>query len=300
MHPSAPLPGRGDGYLYTMLLRVLSPLLMHVPVVYSLVAFLLVFTQATLLNRIVNTLRLFPKPHFLTGMSFLLVTSLMKEWTSFSAVLLVNSLMVWIWYRMIGLYNNSNPKTAVYDVAVWVGLLPLLYHPAIGFVLLLALALLITRPLRIAEWMVALLGLITPYYFLLAILFLNNQWHYSRLIPAVTFQLPSIPHSPPLIAGIVLLALPLLPGGYFVQDNLNKMLIQVRKAWSLLLSFLVVSLLILLFNKGDNYLHWMLVVVSLATFHAAFYFYVSNRWIALILHYVTFGFAILLNYGILH
>ena len=237
---------------------------------------------------------------FLTGMSFLLVTSLIKEWISFSAVLLVNSLMVWIWYRMIGLYNNSNPKTAVYDVAVWVGLLPLIYHPAIGFVLLLVLALLITRPLRIAEWMVALLGLITPYYFLLAILFLNDQWPYSRLIPTVTFQLPSIQRSPPLLSGIGLLALPLLPGAYYVQHNLNKMLIQVRKAWSLLLSYFMVSLLILLFNKGGNYLHWMLVVVPLATFHAAFYFYAGNRWIALVLHYLTFSFAILLNYGILH
>jgi len=299
LHPEVPLPSQGDNYIYHLVIRFLEPFTKNAPVVFSILAFLLFFTQATLLNRISNSLKLLPRPNYLVGMSYLLVTSLMKDWNSFSAPLLVNSLMIWLWYRMIGLYNNNNPKTSLYNVAVMVGILPLIYSPAIAFILLLFFALVIARPLRITEWMVALLGLMTPYYFLFVILFLTDRWHFSKVIPYIVFHLPRLPASLWITGGITLLIVPFLSGGYYVQKNLNKMLIQVRKAWSILLVFLLVSLLIILINPGNNYLHWMLIVIPITTFHAATYYYMTSRWLALLLHWATFIFAILLNYSLL-
>ncbi len=296
IQPVKPLRSQGDNYLYELILRFLEPVTEHAPVIFSIIAFLLFFTQATLLNRITNSLKILPKPNYLVGMSFMLVTSLMKEWNGFSAPLLVNSLMIWIWYRMIGLYGHNNPKTSLYNVAVLVGLLSLLYSPAISFVLLLVLALLITRPLQLTEWMVALLGLLTPYYFLFVVLFLTDQWDIQKVIPYVSFHLPELPSSLWVTGAIVLLVTPFISGGYLVQNNLNKMLIQVRKAWSLLLSFLLVSLLIILLNPDSGHLHWMLMAVPLAAFHGATYYFIASRYLALVLHWITFIFAILLNY----
>jgi hypothetical protein len=298
LHPIKPLPQQGDNFIYTVIVRFLDPVAGKAPIIYSLLAFLLFFTQATLLNRIANSLKLFPKQNYLVGMSLILVTSLMKDWTSFSAPLLVNSLMIWIWYRLIGLYSNSNPKTSIYNVSVLVGLTPLIYSPAIAFLLMLFTALIITRPLRVAEWLVAIMGILTPYYFLFVILFMTDQWQISKIISNLTFYLPGWPTSLWIIGSLVLLFVPFLSGAYFVQKNLNKMLIQVRKAWSLVLVFLVVSLLIIFLNPRGGYLHWMLVVVPLATFHAATYYYTGSRWFAGIVHWLTFAFAILVTYGV--
>lgn len=296
LHPVKPLPGIGDNYIYLIVLRLLEPAGHGAPVIYSFLAFLLVFTQATLVNRICNSLKLFPRNNYLVGMAYLLISSLMSEWLYFSAPLLVNSVMIWVWYSMIRLYNNNNPKTSIYNVAVLVGLLPLIYSPAVAFVLLLVMSLVITRPPRITEWMVALLGLLTPYYFLFVILFLTDQWDYNKVVPSVTFHLPRLPASLWITGGIVLLALPFFPGWYYVQTNLNKTLIQVRKAWSLLLSFLVVSLLIILVNPGSTYINWLLVIIPLGAFHGAAYYYTRSRWVGLLLHWITFIYAILLNY----
>src|SRR5215210_1674000 len=99
-----PIPNDGDNYIYHVILNFLEPVTRASPVVFSIIAFLLVFTQATLLNRICNTVKLYPKPNYLVGMSYMMVTSLMKEWSYFSAPLIVNSLLIWIYYRVIVLY----------------------------------------------------------------------------------------------------------------------------------------------------------------------------------------------------
>lgn len=296
LYPESPVASEGDNYIYKGILSFLAPITSVAPVIFSFLAFILIFAQATLLNRIGNSIKLFPRPNYLVAMSYILVTSLMREWSYFSAPLLVNTLMIWVWYRMIGLYNSNNPKTSVYNVAVLIGVLPLMYSPSIAFVLLLALALLITRPLRITEWMVALLGLVTPYYFLIGYLYLTDQWALSKVIPAISFYLPQLPGSLWVTGGIALLVLPFLFGGFYVQDNLNKMLIHVRKSWSLLLVFLMSSLLIILILRGKNYLHWMLITVPISTFHAAAYYYIPKKSLALVLHWILFIFAMVLNY----
>lgn len=298
LHPVTPSQNDGNSYIYYLILGLLKQVAEDAPIVYSILAFLLVFTQATLLNRIVNSIKLFPKPNYLVGMSFLLVTSLMKEWPYFSSTLLINSLMIWTWYRMIGLYNNPNPKTSIFNVSVLVGLMPLIYSPTIAFLLLLFLSLIITRPPRLAEWLVAVMGILTPYYFLFTILYLTTKLDFSKIISSVDFYLPKIPDSIWITAGIILLMLPFLLGGYYVQRHLNKMLIHIRKAWTLFFLFLLVALLIILISPGDDYLHWMLVAIPITAFHGAAYFYLNSRWLALALHWISFIYIILLNYEV--
>lgn len=298
LHPVSPEYNQGDNYLYKLVLEFLDPVTRHVPIVFSILAFLLIFVQATLLNRIVNSLKLFPRPHYLTGMAYMLTTSIMAEWSSFSAPLVINLMLIWVWYRLLRLYNHPKPKSAIFNIAVLVGVLPLFYAPAIAYVLLLLLALLVMRPFSVTELLVSLLGVITPYYFFFVILYLTDQWTIDKIVPAFNFYLPRLPSSLWITAGIVLLLIPFLMGGYFVQDNLNKMLIQARKSWSMMLLLLLVSLLIILINPNHNYIHWLVIVVPIATFHAATYYYLSARWFAQLLHWASFAFVILLNYRV--
>lgn len=298
LNPSAPQLNSGDNILYNGVLNFMEPLTERASIVYALIAFLLLFVQATLLNRIVNSLKLFPQQNYLTGMAYLLITSMMLDWSGLSAPLIVNLLLIWIWYQLIRLQNANNPKAAIFNVAMLVGVLPLIYAPAIVYILLLLLALIVIRPFRLTEIFVALLGVLAPYYFFFVLLFLTDQWGIEKVVPQFDFFMPKLPTSLWLSGGLVLLLLPFVLGGYYVQDNLNKMLIQVRKSWSILLLILLVSLTIILTNPDGSYASWMVTVVPLAVFHAATYFYFTVRWPAVLLHWISFTFVILLNYGI--
>lgn len=296
LHTPAPLQQADDNYLYKLILKVLAPLGGQQGFLYGFLAFIFLFLQASLLNRIANSVKLFPRPNFLVGMSFLLVTSLLPEWNQFSSTLLVNFLLIWIWYGMVGWYNNNKPLSAIFNTSLLVGILPLLYSPSIGFIVMVVLGVIITRPMRIGEWLVAAVGFLVPYYFLMVVLFLTDNLQPGGLLPKISFHLPRLPESLWVTGGMLLMVVPFLVGGYFVQDNLNKMLIQVRKNWSLLLSVMLVGLIIILVNPGNTYQHWMLSCVPIACFHAATYYYPDKKAFPLILHWLVFAFCIVVNY----
>ena len=297
LHPSEPIRHPGyDHYLYTWLLDNLEPLKLPA-IIYTLVSFILLYLQASLFNRICNELKMLPKPNFLPAMSYLLITSLFPEWNYFSAPLIINLFLIWIFYKMTNLYNTPKPVASIFNIGMILGVVTLLYQPAIVFVLLLLLALFIMRPFRIREWLIGLLGISAPYYFLILILYFRNELHWNQVLPTISFRLPAMPSSLAVTFSILLLVVPFIIGGIFVQNNLNKMLIQGRKNWSLLLLFLIMSLLIIVVNGGENnYVNWALSVMPLAAFHAAAYYYPLKKWFPLVIHWVIFAFAIYVNY----
>jgi hypothetical protein len=237
-----------------------------------------------------------PKPNYLPGMAYMLLSSLFIEWNHFSAPLLINTFLILIFYRMVNLYNSSKPLGGIYNIGVMIGIVTLLYQPAIVYLLMLLFALYIMRPFRIREWLTGFLGFTTPYYFLALEPLFTNRWNWSYLWPSIDFDFPAMPSSIFITVSIILLVIPFISGGYFVQTNLNKMLIQIRKGWSLLLLFLIMSVFIILVNGGVNYVNWIFGLMPLAAFHAATYYYPTKRLMPLVLHWIIFGYAIYLCY----
>src|SRR5258708_1944023 len=167
-----------------------------------------------------------------------------------------------------------------------------------AFLLLVLSALITMRPFRIREWLVGLLGFTCPYYFLFLVLYLSGNWSWKEMLPHIVFTLPAMPSSIWITLGIFLLAFPFMIGGYFVQNNLNKVLIQIRKSWSLLLLFLMVAVIIILINRANSYENWIVTAVPFAAFHAAAYYYPARKAGPLVLHWVIVAYIIWVNYFI--
>ena len=295
LRPSSPLRQQEDHYLYNLLLRLLDPL--NLPAFfYGITAFLLIYIQSSFINRISIELKMLPKPNYLPGMAYMLISSLFIEWNHFSAPLLINTVLIFIFYRTVILYNTNRPLAGIFNIGVMMGVVTLLYQPAVVYVLMIPLTLYIMRPFRVREWLTGFLGLTTPYYFIALEPLFTNKWNWNYLVPDIRFDFPAMPSSIYITISIIMLVLPFITGGYFVQSNLNKMLIQIRKAWSLLLLFLIMSIFIILVNGGINYVNWMFGLMPLALFHAATYYYPDRRIFPLVLHWIIFGYAIYLCY----
>jgi hypothetical protein len=292
---SAPLKLEEDHYLYRLLIDFFEAA--GLPVfLYGVFAFLLLFLQATLLNRIFIDQKMMARPNYLPGMAHLLLTSLFVEWNYFSAPLLVNTLLIVIFGRMINLYNSNKAPAKIFNIGILMGFVTLLYQPAVVFLLIMPFALFIMRPFRIREWLTGFLGVTMPYYFLALAPLFTNEWNWAYLVPGLQLDFPAMPTSIFVTLSIVLLVIPFIIGGYYVQANLNKMLIQIRKAWSLLLLFLIISLIIILVNGGINYVNWSFGLVPLACFHGAAYYYPEKRIFPLVLHWISFLYAMYIVY----
>jgi hypothetical protein len=298
LHPFLPVLHAEDNYLYRFILTGLNSLFGHRAEPYAVLSFTIIFTQATLLNSICNYHKMLPRANYLPAMCYILITSLLPDWGHFSAPLLINSVMIWCWYRMVALYNTPAPVIAIFNIGIFLGFATLLYVPAMIFLILLFFALLIMRPFRIQEWFVGFIGFTSPYYFLTLFLYFTHQLNWRNLVPHISFTFPAIPESIWIIAAISLLVIPFIIGGFYVQNNLNKMLIHVRKSWSLLLAFLVAAVIVIIINKAGTYENWIVTVMPFAVFHSAAYFYPANKVLVNVLHWVSFSVAIIMNYFI--
>ncbi len=150
--------------------------------------------------------------------------------------MLVNTLLVFIFYRMVELYNSTKGMSKIFNIGLFTGFVTLLYQPALVFVLMLPFSLFIMRPFRIREWLVGLLGITVPYYFLALEPLFTNHWSWKHLLPSLQLDFPAMPSSIYITISIILMVIPFIIGGFFVQANLNKMLIQIRKSLELVVA----------------------------------------------------------------
>lgn len=295
LQPKVPQPQQVDGFLYKVLLKWLQPLGHNFPIIYAGIAFVLLFSQAVSFNKMVNEQRLMQKPNYLTGMSYLLVTSLFIEWNALSSPLIINTLLVWVWAKMSGLYNSNNPKTALFNIGIAIGICTFFYFPSLAFAALIIFGLALTRPFKLAEWLVALVGIITPYYFLLAWVFLTDRWQGYKF-PGFAVTTPQFDQTRWAYAAIGIVLFTSVIGLFFIQQNLRRQLIQARKSWNLVFLYLIVAVFVPYVNATHSFEYWILCAVPLSAILGAAFLYPSKKWFPQVLHWLMVIFVVVINY----
>lgn len=275
----------------------MKPVGNSLPVIYSLIAFGLVFTQAISLNKIVTSQRLFHKTTYLTGMTYILVTSLFTEWFHFSSPLIINTLLIWVFGQLCRLHNSPNPKTILFNIGVVTGLASFFYFPSIAFSLLIIVGLLITRPFILPEWILALLGMLCPYYFMFSWLYLTDRLKDYKL-PEVGVTIPQLRGDMWGYVALVIVLLLLITGMYFIQSNIRKQLVQARKSWGLAFLYLLVALFVPFLNDTDNFEYWILAAVPVAVISSSAFLYPDRKWFPTVMHWAMVALIIITGYFI--
>ena len=295
LSPVIPQTQQTDGFLFKILLADLSPIGHAFSLIYPLITFSLLYTQAISFNKLVNDHRLMPKPNYLTAMSYLLITSLFKEWNVLSAPLIINTLLIWIWARMSGLYNNPTPKTSLFNIGIAIGISTFFYFPSITFAALVIFGLLVTGKFKATDWLIALLGILTPYYFLLSWAFLSDRLTKYKF-PGISVSLPHFNQSDWEIAAIVIVLFAAAIGIFFIRRNFLRQLIQARKSWNLVFIYCFVAVCIPFINATHTFEYWILCAVPLSAFVAAAFLYPNRNWFPSILHWLMVAFVIAFSY----
>lgn len=295
LHPRIPQAQSSDGILYRALINWLSPPGPAFSFLFSIIAFALLYIQAISINKVLTDQRLFPKANYLAGMSYLLITSLFSEWNLLSAPLLINTLLIWILSKLCQLYNNQHAKTTLFNIGLATGLISLFYFPSIAFLLLIFMGIILTRPFRLQEWLILLIGVLTTYYFLASWFFLNNQWDKFQF-PGVFVTLPRFHESAWAYTAIVFVLLLVGAGIVFIQNNMRRLLLQSRNSWNLIYLYLIVALFIPFLNGTHSFEYWILAAVPIACFAAAAFLFPERKWFALLFHWILVALSIIMGY----
>ena len=293
--PQIPVIQKSDGFLYNQIIAFIKPKFDSFPVIYSVIMYILLYTQAISFNRLLNNRRLIQKPNYLPGMSYLLITSFFVEWNVLSAPMLINTLLIWVWAKMSTVYNNQHVKTTLFNMGIAIGVSTFFYFPSLAFAILIIFGLLLTRPPRIAEWLIPLLGILIPWYFLFAWLFLTDKL-YSFQVPGIQIDYPLFSKNNIEYIGLALIAITTIAGAFFVQLNARRQVVQIRKSWGLMILYLIVALFIPFINSSYNFKYWFLATVPLSAFIACVFFYPKKKWVLSVIHWIMAGFVIYITY----
>ncbi|MEP7165528.1 MAG: DUF6427 family protein [Ferruginibacter sp.] len=295
LHPHIPQPQQLDGFLYKAFLQWMKPVAANIHIVYSIIAFGLLYIQALSLNSLVNSQRLMQKPNYLTGMSYLLFTSLFTDWYYLSSPLIINTLLIWVLLKLCDLHSNNSPKTSLFNIGMITGVATFFYFPSIAFAILIIVGLGITRPFKLPEWLMGLLGILTPYYFLAAWVFLTEGWH-GYQFPGVSVTVPSFVQTRWAITAVIIVLFIVLMGIYFVQLNRRKQLVQARKSWNLIFLYLVVAVFVPFLNASKSFDYWILMAVPIAAIMGAAFLYPEKKWFAFCMHWSLVVISIVMGY----
>jgi hypothetical protein len=259
------------------------------------IAFIFLFIQALSLNKLVNAQRLMQKPNYLTGMCYLLFTSLFSDWFHLSSPLIVNTLLIWVLSNLCNLHSNNFPKSSLFNIGMITGVATFFYFPSIAFALLIIVGLGITRPFRLPEWLMALLGLLTPYYFLAAWVFFTDNWK-GYHFPGVSVTVPEFYQSTLAYIAVCIVSFTILVGIYFIQLNMRKQLLQARKSWNLIFLYLVVAIFVPFLNASHSFDYWILTAVPIATIIGAAFLYPEKKWFPVSVHWCLVLISVLIGY----
>lgn len=266
MHPALPYVDN-DHIIYASFISLLDTLFRGHAFIYTLLSVLMIYGQAIYLNAIAAKQKLFAKPAYIVAYVYILLTSLYPPFNYFSEPLLINWLIITATGFILGSYQAAQPRKHLFNTAFVLGCISIISFPAVVYFILLIAALLLLRSFSLGEWVVALIGYLTPLYFFAGFLFLVDKFDYLLIWPSVGLSLPNKIVSPLYLIGtIICIMTMLLFGAFSLQSQLIKASIFTRRKWTALTIFLLTSFITALTQNFVENAAWLLVMPLLSLF----------------------------------
>jgi hypothetical protein len=163
-------------------------------------------------------------------------------WDVISAGLIANSLVIWILVKLLRLYEQSQPKTLEFNIGLIVGISIILHEPIAILIAVVLFALLIIRPFKLAEWLVLIMGILLPFYFIFTYVFLTGNINdFRQFLPKLDWKNPLVQPSFNIILALIVMGLQLLAGFFYWNEQQTRFIIQVRKYWGVLFLLLILT-----------------------------------------------------------
>ena len=274
INPPQLIVNPNEGFFYYLV----SPFTNLQPYTLAMMYVILIFLTALQLNFVINDLKMLRKESYTVAAAFLLLSSLLPAFNQISTALLACNLLIWIMHGTCRLYNAPNPRPAIYNLGLLTGIAFILYYPLLPAVIIVLFGLVLMRSFRLNEWFVLIFGLLTPLYFLVAILFLKDN---LRVLPLpeqlLNLTVPPLKELPVLITTLAAATAVVLVGIFTVQQD-KRDVMQVRRSWSLVFVFLIFSIPGVLFIQHAWPTALLLVMVP-ASCYTGFTFSDSSRHI---------------------
>ena len=264
LHPVVPAPVAGH-FLYNYIIRGLFFVFRYGGFAYTFLAIVILFIQALYLKSIVTRHKLFPRSTYIPSFVFVLLTSIYPPFNCFNETLLINWLLMGAMDIMFGFTQTNQPRKLIYNASILLSMAALFQFTMFAYFFLLLVGMVMFRSFNLGEWSVALMGYVTPPYFLACILFLADRFRLYSDWPHIGYSLTSHISSPfyliLTLAGILIL---LASGIYAMQLNVAMSNIYIRRDWIAISFYLIISVFVAILTDPGIKTAWLITMPALS------------------------------------
>lgn len=286
-HPELPVLHGDSQLIWIQMAAIITRALGHNAFLVSSFSLLNIVGQALMLNRISNSHHILPKNSYLPAMTYVLLTSLFVEWNYLSAALVANWFLLATYNSLFKLHAQEQARKEIFNIGCFLSLSALLVFPNIILLILVFIVLRLLRPFKAAEWVVGLLGILTPLYFLTAILYLTDRLHLMRQMIAIGFEWPGpVAHPAFIFIPLVLIALLFFFGAFYLNGFMSRMLTLTKKLWYVIIAGLFLGLLAGTFTVAKGYNQWLAALLPGVWIMSNLWFAETRKWLSRILFYL--------------
>lgn len=260
----------------------------------------LVVLQSLRLNHLLTDYRMYSRVTFLPAMVYILLSGIFIEWSNLTPALIGNTFLIWFFAKAANLHNSPSPKTLLFDIGLLAGVSTLLYHPLALLLPATFFALMILRPFVVTQWLILVMGMITPFYFLMCYLYITDKLEtIVYYLPAWQLSLPHVPISAAFFVTIAVLLFILFVALYYWPQENRRLVIQVRNNWVVLLTLLLVILPFAFINKNVGIESLILSIVPASPVIARGFLSPKKNTLPAIMFWVLIILGILKNWEII-
>jgi hypothetical protein len=294
-----PLPAvMPDGY--SPVYQLFYPFFSEFPLIATIIAFLLMIFQAFYFNSILASNQLSGRVSSTGAFVFILFMSLSPQQSTMYPLLMAMPFILAAIKRFFMMYDTNENEFNIFNVSLLISLATLVYFPLITLIGWLYFSLFILRISKVREWIIPLIGIFTPYFFLAAFYFLRNIL-ISRFLSfgGLSENLTPIPQLPPgllMISMLVLLLIVIFQSLNLIYGRHSDRNIALRKKKAIMNALMFFSILMLFYKLPHPMQHALFllpsaVYLSHSHMHIKRFFWPQIFLIALILmsfalHYI--------------
>lgn len=270
------------------------------PFALSILAVLVIFLQANLVNFFVNTNKLNSKNSLLAGMMLSLGMCLLPHFLVLHPIMIANTFLILMLIQLSNIYKVYKPIKSMFMAGFFCGLTFLISSHFIILILFIIQAILMLRDINLKEFLQSVIGVLVP-IFIIGTFCLDRTK--EELLPflQLDFSFPSFPSSLELIdwIGLSVLILSVL-FIIFNQANLRKKKsVKAQLLSSLLFFLLFYTIPMMLFESALVAQHLTTVVVPLSILFTMLLFVTKRLALAEFIHLALVVFIILFQFDLI-
>ncbi|HLP51960.1 MAG TPA: hypothetical protein VK154_13820 [Chitinophagales bacterium] len=255
----------------------------------AVLAAVLCFIQALIINGIVNGNKILAKKNYVAGALFLLFASFFKQALLLTPALLALTFVILATGRLFAIAKKEKSYGDVFDIGFLVAIAGLFYFPCMLLFLFAYIGLAIVRPFNYREWTILPLGFFSPILVVFTFYFWNDNvaillpdmmnMHNSGwlVMPVLSLADKTMLGS---IAFCTVVCLTLLPA------SLYSSLIQVRKFANALVVLIVLTLAAILLQQSIDLSHLVLLALPLGIISAMVLMQIKRNLVSEVSHLI--------------